>query len=835
MWLIRLALRRPISMVVLAFALLLSSGLAITKSRMDILPDLNAPVIYVAQPYGGMSPQQMEGFVSYYYEYHFLYIDNVETVEAKSIQGASLLRITFHPGTDMSQAMAETIAYVNRARAFMPPGTVSPFVVRFDAGTLPVGYLAFSSPSKTLGEIQDAALNRVRPAFGTLPGVSSPPPFGGNQRTIVLSVDPNRLHGFGLTASDLLQALVTGNSIQPAGAADIGTTQTLVTTNSTVGPIDDLLNIPVRTAGQATVYMRDVAAVADTADIPAGYALIDGKRTVYIPVTKHASASTIAVVDEVKKNLPRFQSLLPDDVTVSYQFDQSKYVTGALWSVVREGVLGALLVGLTVIVFLRSWKSALIVVVMIPLVLLSATTALWLAGQTINIMTLGGLALAIGVLVDEGVVLLEHIDVLRKSGRPLGRAVLDASAEVAAPRLLAMLCIVAVFLPAFFMSGPARALFLPLSLAVAFSMAASYVLFTIFVPIFSNWLGEREAGAERPHWFDGVHQRFARGQERLGGRAGPLLIAYAVLVAVVVAGGALLLRTEIFPSSAAHEIRLRIDAPEGTRIAATEAEVQQVLKAVEKDAGPGNVALTLGYLGTQGSSYPINLVFLWTGGPHEAVMNIALKDGASISVRELTERLRRDLPAQFPGSTFSFEPGDLVSQIMSYGVSSTFDVAVTGPTYGDVAKVAQKLKTRLAAKPELADLKFGQSLRYPNIDVRINRITAGDLGATADKVAQAVVSGTASTRFVAPNYWRDPKSGVSYQVQVQVPQAKMTSVAAIGNLPVAQSGGVDVTLAQVAELRSQTVPGELDRQNGQWLVSVTGNLNRPDVGRAASA
>ena len=292
--LIRLALRHPITMMVLAVAIALASILALTRTRIDILPDLDAPVIYVAQPYGGMSPQQIEGFVSYYYEYHFLYIDGIETVQAKSIQGASLLRLTFHPGTNMSQALAETISYVNRARAFMPPGTVAPFVVRYDAGTLPVGYLVFSSATKTLGEIQDAALNKVRPVFGTLPGVSSPPPFGGNQRSIVLNVDPNRLHGYGLSTDEVLQALITGNSIQPAGSANIGTTQTLVTTNSTVGVIDTLLDIPVRSGAAGSVYLRDVAAVADTSDIPAGYALINGKRTVYIPVTKRASSPTMS-------------------------------------------------------------------------------------------------------------------------------------------------------------------------------------------------------------------------------------------------------------------------------------------------------------------------------------------------------------------------------------------------------------------------------------------------------------------------------------------------------------------------------------------------------------
>src|ERR1700756_1957946 len=277
MWLIRAALRRPISVMVMVIALALSSILALLRTRIDIFPDLNLPVIYVAQPYGGMSPQQMEGFLSYYYEYHFLYINGIENVEAKSIQGNALIKLTFHPGTDMSQALAQTISYVNRARAFMPPGTVSPFVIRFDAGTLPVGYLVFSSPSRTLGEIQDLALNRVRPVFATLPGVSSPPPFGGNQRTIVISVDPNKLHAYRLSPNAVVQSLLTGNSIEPAGNADIGTTNTLVTTDSTVTQINDLLNIPLHLGSGASVYIRDVGSVKDTSDILAGYAMLNGK------------------------------------------------------------------------------------------------------------------------------------------------------------------------------------------------------------------------------------------------------------------------------------------------------------------------------------------------------------------------------------------------------------------------------------------------------------------------------------------------------------------------------------------------------------------------------
>src|ERR1700751_1979220 len=519
MWLIRLALRRPITIIVIVVAIALSSILAVLRTRIDIFPTLDLPVIYVAQPYGGMSPQQMEGFISYYYEYHFLYINGIESVEAKSIQGTGLLRLTFQPGTNMSEALAQTISYVNRARAFMPPGTVSPFVIRFDAGTLPVGYIVFSRPSRTLGEIQDLALNRVRPGFVTLPGVSSPPPFGGNQRTIVINVDPQKLQAYGLPADKVVQALTSGNSIQPAGNADIGTTHTLVTTDSTVTQITDLLSIPLKLGSGAAVYIRDIGSVADSSDLLAGYALLTGKRTIYIPVTKRPDASTLTVVQEVRQNLARFQSLVPEDIKITYEFDQSAYVRNALMSVLREAIIGALLTGLTLLLFLRDWRSSLIVVITIPFALLTAVVLLKLSGQTINIMTLGGLALAIGVLVDEGTVLLENIHVHLDRGEHVARAVFNASREVAIPRLLAMLCVVAVFIPSFFMTGPAQSLFLPLSLAVGFAMGASYLLASSLVPVLANWMLKPKSSSipetELTNGsFDRFRHRFARALER---------------------------------------------------------------------------------------------------------------------------------------------------------------------------------------------------------------------------------------------------------------------------------------------------------------------------------
>jgi multidrug efflux pump subunit AcrB len=840
MWLIRTALRRPITIIVLVVALALSSVLAILRTRVDIFPNLDLPVIYVAQPYGGLSPQQMEGFISYYYEYHFLYINGIESVEAKSIQGTGLLRLTFHPGTNMSDALAQTISYVNRARAFMPPGTVSPFVIRYDAGTLPVGYMVFSSPTRTLAEIQDLALNRVRPVFATLPGVSSPPPFGGNQRTIVIDVDPQKMQAYGLSPDKIVQALTSGNSIQPAGNADIGTTNTLVTTDSTVTRIDDLLNIPLKLGPGASVFMRDVGTVTDSSDLLAGYALLNGNRTIYIPVTKRPDASTLTVVEEVRQNLARFQSLVPEDIKITYEFDQSRYVRNALMSVLREGIIGALLTGLTLLLFLRDWRSSLIVVITIPLALLTAVVLLRLSGQTINIMTLGGLALAVGVLVDEGTVLLENIHVHLDHGENTARAVHLASREVAIPRLLAMLCVMAVFIPSFFMTGVAQSLFLPLSLAVGFAMGASYLLSSSLVPVLANWMLKPKCSpqAEISHTegsFDRFRRRFESLLQRAMGAPAVLLGGYVIIALLVLLFVTPQLAEEIFPSAASTQFRLRVDAPDGTRVAVTEDLVKRVLASIREVAGDKNLDLSLGYVGTQGSSYPINAVFLWTSGPQQAIINVGLKQDSSLKLADLEEQLRKKLTQQFPQARFSFDPGDLISQILNFGSPSLAEVAVMGPQYADVASYAERVRQKLAAVAQLRDLAYEEPQHYPVVDIQVNRVMAGQLGATADAVGSAIVTATASSRFVAPSYWRDPRSGVSYQVQVQVPQPKMTSLADIGNIPVSSATGAPPLVHQLADLRSSTVPGELDRQNGQWMLILSANLAGQDLRLANKA
>src|SRR5713226_4749830 len=402
MWLVFTAMRRPITILVAVISVALASIMAIQQMKVDIFPKLGAPAIYVAQPYGGMDPSQMEGYLTYYYEYHFLYITGIEHVESKNIQGVALMKLVFHPDTDMSQVMAEVVGYVNRARSFMPTGAVPPFIMRYDAGSVPVAQLVFSSETRSPGEMQDIALNRVRPLFATLPGVSAPPPFGGNQKSVVVRLDPGKMREYGVSPEEASTAVSRASLVVPSGNVRTGDVSRITTTNASLGAdMSDLLDAPVRLGAGPAVYLRDLGTVEVGTDIITGYAQVNGRRTVYIPMTKRADASTLAVINRVKAELPRMKQVVPEDVDIRLEFDQSRYVVNALRGLAVEAALGALLTGLMVLLFLRDWRSALIVVVTIPFALLAAVVGLWGAGQTLSIMTLGGLALAVGILVDE--------------------------------------------------------------------------------------------------------------------------------------------------------------------------------------------------------------------------------------------------------------------------------------------------------------------------------------------------------------------------------------------------------------------------------------------------
>src|SRR6202051_1925220 len=499
MRLVLAALTRPITVVVALIAIALCAALAIQRMPVDIFPQVGDPAIYVAQPYSGMDPEQIEGYLTYYFEYHFLYITGIDYVESKSIQGATLMKLVFHPDTNMNQAMSETVGYVNRARSFMPRETVPPFITRSDAGSVAVGQLVFSSATRTQGELQDFAINRVRPLFATLPGVSAPPPFGGNQRTIVITLDPDKLQQYRISPDEAVEAVSKATLVMPSGNAWTGKLERIARTNAALGGnLAELLSTPIRPVTGASVYLRDIGTIENGTDIVTAYAHVNGKRTVYIPITKRADASTLAVINAVKAAIPNFKKVVPDGVDVRLEFDQSPFVTNSIRGLIIEGLLGAVLTGLMVLIFLRDWQSALIVVMNISFALLAAVVLLWATGQTINIMTLGGLALAVGVLVDEATVEVENIHTQLLPGVSRARAVLEASRRTVLARLLSMLCVLAVFVPSFFMNGVGRQLFVPLSLAVGFAMVASYFLSSSLVPVFATWImKESHRGEEK--------------------------------------------------------------------------------------------------------------------------------------------------------------------------------------------------------------------------------------------------------------------------------------------------------------------------------------------------
>jgi multidrug efflux pump subunit AcrB len=833
MRLVLAALSRPLAVIVALIAILTGFALSLGQMRTDIFPEVGNPVIYVAQPYGGMTPAQMEGFLTYYYEYHFLYITGIQSVDSKSIQGAALMKLSFREGTNMQQAMAETVGYVTRARAFMPPGTVPPFITRFDPGSVAVGLLLFTSSNHTQGELQNFALNQVRPLFATLPGVSAPPPFGGNQRTIVVTLDPDKLKQYHISPEQAISAVSTGTVVIPSGNLYDGTLNRIVRNNATLGPeLNDLMNTPIHPGSGTSVYLRDIGAVDNGTDIVTAYAHVDGRRTVYIPVTKRSDASTLAVISAVKAALPVFKKAIPDDVDVQLAFDQSGYVSHAISGLVREAALGAVLTGLVVLLFLRDWRGALIVVANIPFALFAAVLLLWATGQTINIMTLGGLALAVGVLVDEATVEIENIHTQLLPGVSRARAVLEACKRTVIARLLSMLCVLAVFVPSFFMKGVGRQLFVPLSLAVGFAMIASYLLSSTLVPVFGTWMmKESHRREELEGAFGRLRARYERFLDAVLKRRWLVIISYFGVSAVVLLLVTPYLGTEIFPDANGPVLRMRLKAPIGTRIEETEPMILQALDLIRKTVGKENVEVTSDYVGAQPSSYPVNLIHLFTSGPEEALVQVQLRPGHPDD-----ERLREDVRAAFskemPSLHLSFEAGDIVSQVMSFGSPTPVQIDVQGVNLDQNYAYLAKIEAELHKLSFLRDISVVQPQKYPTVEVNIDRQYAGQFGLTMADVTNSMVAATGSSRFTSPNYWRDPVTGNAFQIQVQLPPNRAQGLPALSTLPLMREGLPQPQLDQVASLQYGNMPEMIERLSGQRVVSLTANLHGVTLGEA---
>lgn len=854
--LIKGALQKPISVMVAIVAIVFFAVLCIRSIPVDIFPDLDLPTIYVVQPYGGMAPDQMDGFITTRYQDHFLYVSGIRDVEVKTIQGMSLIKLQFYPGTDMARAAAEVANNISRAKAYMPEGTVPPQVIRFDASSVPVGQLVFSSSTRSLNEIQDFASSRVRPMFSKIEGVSSPPPLGGNQRTIVIRIDPARLRSYKLTPEEVIRAVGVNNQPSPAGNIRIGDKTLMTPVNSLIDKPSDFLNIPVRVGSGPTVFIRDIGTVEDAADITVGYALVQGRRAVYIPVVKKSDASTLSVVNNIRQSLPALQNAIPEDVRISYEFDQSTYVTNSLKSLITEGVLGALLTGLMVLLFLKDWRSVIIVVVTIPISVLCAIILLNLFGQTINIMTLSGLALSVGILVDQATVTIENIHQHLEMKKPLPIAILDACKEIAFPELLILLSILAVFAPAFVMSGIPRSMFLPLSLAVGFAMIASFLLSQTFVPVLANWLlkvdhrhhdgtlalDHEEAEqliheSEHPEAktaFDRLKQRYLHVLEKTFSRGKFWIFTYLIGSVVIIGAAFFFIGTDILPKSDSRQFQLRIKAVDGTRVERTEEITLRVLDLIKEEVGNENVDISSAYVGNVPTSYGTSQIFVFNSGPHEAVMQVSLNKTYDVQIDELKERLRKRIGDAMPSLRLSFEPIELVDKIMSQGASTPLEVSVAARDIRDAEKFARRITEEMRKISFLRDVQIAQPMDYPMLRIEMDRERAGQMGVTPSQVARSLVAATSSSRFTDKNLWLDNSKGLAYQVQIQIPEYQMNSVDDIRNIPL-QSGQIRPTLADVATLSEEQGPGQYDRSGPNRLVTITANLHQVDLGTASKA
>lgn len=825
------ALRKPVTVMVIVMGILFFSWLAVRKMPVDIFPTLGTPVIYVAQTYGGLSPQQMEGFITSYYEYHFLYVTGIKYVESKSVQGVTLIKLQFHEGTDMANAMAEVVSYATRARSFMPPGTLPPFIMRYDAGSVPVGQLVFTSSTKSLNEIQDLALFKVRPMFASLPGVSAPPPIGGNQRTIIIRANPERLRSYGITLDELAGTIAKGNTLSPAGNLRVGD-QTLITPQNTViDNIKEFESIPLQAKSGTAAYVRDVASIENGADITSGYALVNGKRSIYIPVTKRADASTWDVVQHIKKALPDMQAAIPADIKVAYEFDQSTYVINSLKSLLFEGGLGAILTGLMVLLFLSDRRSAVIVIVTIPLALLSAAVCLYLAGQSINIMTLGGLALAIGILVDEATVTIENIHRHLESGKTKARAIADATQEIALPKLLILLSILAVFVPALFMSGIPRAMFMPLSLSVGFAMIASFLISQTVVPVLSNWWLKEDTHFTEKKWFSNLSRNHTYLQNKLSGTGRLTIVIYLLLCGLLLWANYHFLGQEIFPKVNTGQIQVRLRMPPGSRIERTEDNTKKVLNIIEKQAGKQQVAISSAYVGLQPATYAINSIFTWTSGPQEAILKVKFSDNSGIKLDDFKEQVRASVKKEIPAMQLSFEPADLVEQVMSQGTNNPIEVVVQGKNLKQSREFGDQLKKQMETLPYLRDVQYTLPLDYPSLQIDYDRVRAGQLGLTVDGMSRSVSAATSSSRNIQLNYWLDENAGNAYQVQVELPENQMKSPEDLEQIPVS-AADKNIFLRDVATWKKLMTVGEYDRLNQQRFITISANLNKKDLGSA---
>jgi multidrug efflux pump subunit AcrB len=853
MGIVRFALKFPHTFYVLAALILFLGVTAVRSMPTDIFPEIRIPVVTVIWQETGLTTPEMEQRVSTYSQYSIsTNVSGIKNMEAQTLNGLSVQKIYFQPDVNLDLAIAQVVSATNSIRALLPPGIEPPIVVQFNASSVPVLQLSLNSDTLNEQQLYDFGIYRVRQELAPVPGVTLPTPAGGKYRQIMVDIDPDKLLSRGLTPLDIVNAVNTQNLTLPSGTAKIGKTQYTVRTNATPATIDDLNQMPVKFANGATVLLKDVAQVRDGSLVQQNIVREDGHRSVLLSIIKNGNASTLTVVNGVKQALQAIRASAPAGMTINELFDQSVFVTNSVNGVLREGAIAAGLTALMILVFLGSWRSTLVVMISIPLAILSSLIVLYFLGETLNTMTLGGLALAVGILVDDSTVTIENTHRLwTEEHMPLSEATLHGAAEIAVPTLVSTLAISCVFTSVVFLDGPAKYLFTPLGLAVVFAMLASYGLSRTLTPITIGLLlkGERHGTDDGTPAgvFSRISAAFERSFERM--RSGYMNVlnlllrrrAIVPVVAVLILGlGAVMLMLvgrDFFPLIDGGQIQLHVRAPAGTRIESTEAVFQKVEDKIREVIPDKDRGLIIDNIGLPARAYNLAFADGSTIGINDGIIQVQLKDGHRPTA-DYVKKLRQVLPAAFPEDTFYFQAADMVTQILNFGLPAQIDVRTVGSDPNNLP-LAKKLRARLAAIPGIVDAHLQQEVDGPAFFADIDRTRASQLGLNASTVATNINVSLSSSVQVSPNFWTDLSSGIPYYLAVQTPEYRVNSLNALKNTPVSTSLAVSGQvvpgmLSNIATFKRDKVPTNTNQTNIQEVYEVYASVQGRDLGGVAA-
>jgi multidrug efflux pump subunit AcrB len=851
MWIVRLALRRPYTFIVLAVLIVLLGAFTIVRTPTDIFPSINIPVVSTIWNYTGLPPEDMANRIVANAERNAqTTVNDIEHSESQSLSGISVVKYFFQPNVNEDLSYAQITGVSQALLRQAPPGTTPPFILAYNASTVPIMQLALQSTSLSESTLFDLGNAVIRPGLATVQGAALPYPYGGKQRQIQVDINPEALRSKRLSAADVSNAIGNQNLIIPAGTEKIGGIEYNIKLNSSPLRAEELNDAPIRTVNGTVVYVRDVATVHDGAAPQTNLVRVAGRHAVLMSVLKTGSASTLDVIQGVKRLLPGIRTQLPPDFGVTVTGDQSLFVRAAVDGVVREGIIAAALTGLMILLFLSSLRSTLIITISIPLSVLASIICLSAIGETINIMTLGGLALAVGILVDDATVAIENINWHQEQGKEVEAAILDGAHQIAVPALVSTLCICVVFVPMFLLSGVSRFLFVPLAEAVVFAMIASYVLSRTLVPTLAMyWLRKHEPHAVKTESgnvferfqrvFERRFTRFRYGYHDLLGGALQHSLAFTIAFMLIGATAFLLLPwlgRDFFPTVDAGQVRLHLRAPSGTRLEETARLCDAVEARISQMIPPHDLASLIDNIGVPYSG--INLSYSTSApvGPGDADIMIALRDGRSRPTAEYVHMLRAQLPNEFAGTTFAFLPSDIVNQILNFGLPAPLDVQIVGLNVDANRDFTNRLLAKLRTIPGAVDLRIQQAFDYPQFNVVVDRTNASQVGLNQQQVANDVLISLSGSQQTQPTFWVDPKSGIQYSITTQAPQYRLTSVQDLAATPITSGdGGPQQLLANLATINRGVGQAVVSHYNARPVIDIYGSVDGTDLGTVATA